>query len=148
MSVDPNIMATLGGVQDEAYTRRMLVNFIDHWRRHGFGPWIFEDKATGDFVGRAGLQRGRVEGASEVEILYALRPHFWGRGLASEMARASAGIAFEHLGLEDVVAFTMDTNKASAAVMKRIGMTYERDFVRADLPHVFYRLKREEWLGR
>ncbi len=147
MHSDANIMATLGGLKDEAFTRRVLVSFIDHWRQHGFGVWMFEDKAGRGFVGRGGLQRVRVEGQSEVEILYALTPKFWGRGLGTQIARASAAVAFEHLALDDVAAFTMDTNRASAAIMRRIGMTYERDFVRADLPHVFYRMKKEEWLA-
>ncbi|MFN3232207.1 MAG: GNAT family N-acetyltransferase [Alphaproteobacteria bacterium] len=147
MHTDPNIMKTLGGLQDEAFTRRVLVRFIDHWRQHGFGVWMFEDKAGRGFVGRGGLQKVRVEGQSETEILYALTPNFWGRGLGTQIARASAAVAFEHLALEDVAAFTMTTNNPSAAIMRRIGMTYERDFVRADLPHVFYRMKRDAWLS-
>jgi len=145
MHVDGSVMATLGGVKDDTFTRRLLVSFIDHWRQHGFGVWIFEDKARGAFVGRGGLHRVRIEGEPVVEIMYALTPSYWGRGLASEIARASAAVAFDHLDLGEVVSFTLPTNKASQGVMKRVGMAYERDITHAQLPHVVYRLKREDW---
>ena len=44
--------------------------------------------------------------------------------------------------MKSVVAFTLPDNTASRRVMEKLGMTYERDIVHADLPHVLYRSTR------
>lgn len=140
MDRDPRIMATLGGVRSDEDTQRYLRDSLEHWNRYGFGIWVFRDGADGHFAGRGGLRNVRVGGGDEVELSYALRAEYWGRGLATEMAGAILGVGFGRLGLEDVVAFTLPTNRASRRVMEKNGFEYERDIVHAGLPHVLYRL--------
>lgn len=147
MHQDATVMATLAGIRSDDETRRMLDKELEHWHQYGFGLWAFTDKQDGQFVGRGGLRKTHVCGNDEVELAYALMPEYWGKGLASEMAQASLQVGFEQLGLVDVVCFTMTTNYASQRVMQKMGFKYERDFVRADLPHVFYRLTADEWKG-
>jgi RimJ/RimL family protein N-acetyltransferase len=142
---DPLVTATLGGLRSNEEARSFLQNNLEHWKRHGFGLWMFHDPTTeGRFVGRAGLRHVQVGGNDEVELSYALMPEYWGRGLATEMARACVVVGFEQLGLADVVAFTLTTNRASQRVMQKIGFTYEREITHASLPHVLYRLCRAE----
>jgi RimJ/RimL family protein N-acetyltransferase len=124
-------------------TRAGLNDSLEHWERHGFGVWTFRDLADGAFVGYCGLRREVFEGRDEVELLYALLPAYWGRGLASEMAAAVLAIGFERLGLDDVIAYTLTTNRASQRVMEKAGFSYERDIVHVGLPHVLYRLKKQ-----
>jgi ribosomal-protein-alanine N-acetyltransferase len=61
------------------------------------------------------------------------------------MAKAIVTIAFEHLGMMDIVAFTLTTNMASRSVMEKVGCTFERDIVHAGARMVLYRIKREEY---
>ncbi len=136
-------MATLGGVRTPDATRSYLEAVIQHWEDHGFGFWIFYDKATGELVGRGGLRRLEIEGTPEVEVAYAVVSDRWGQGLATEMAEAAVAVAFGKLKLASVVAFTFSSNKASRRVMEKVGFSYERDIVYADLPHVLYRLTAE-----
>ena len=138
-------MATLAGVRSDEETQRFLDKELEHWERYGFGWWVFRDRVDGQFVGRGGLRKTLVGGNDGVELAYGLMSEFWGKGLATEMAEASLKVAFSQLGLADVVCFTMTTNRASQRVMEKVGFKYERDFVRADLPHVFYRLTADEW---
>lgn len=140
MNRDPRVMATLGGVRSGEDTQRYLRDNLEHWERYGFGIWVFRDGRDGSFVGRGGLRNVRVDGEDEVELSYALRAGYWGRGLATEMAGAILEVAFGRLGLEEVVAFTLPTNRASRRVMEKNGFRYERDIVHAGLPHVLYRL--------
>ena len=84
--------------------------------------------------------RASVEGKSEVEVLYALRPDFWGNNLATEMARAVVQFVFGRLRLMELVAYTLPTNAASRRVMEKCGFEYEKEIVHAGLPHVLYRL--------
>ena len=141
MHSDPVVMATLGGVRNEAVTRAQLEAFVAHWERHGFGPWMLRAPEDRRFLGRGGLRHVIVGGRPEVELLYALMPDAWGRGLAGELARESLRVAFTLLSLPDVVAFTQPYNARSRAVMERAGFQYERDVVHAGLPHVLYRLR-------
>ena len=111
----------------------------------GYGLWTLRDRESGAFVGRGGIQPVTIDGVDEVELGYALRPEWWGRGLATEVSRAALKLAFERLELPNVVAFTMPTNARSRRVIERLGFTFERDIVWSELPHVLFRLRREEW---
>jgi RimJ/RimL family protein N-acetyltransferase len=122
---------------------------LRHWQRHGFGPYLWADRADagGAIIARGGLRHTRVAGEDVVEIAYALVGARWGEGLATEIARASVGAAFDELALGEVVAFTLTTNAASRRVMEKAGLRYERPVEHAGLPHVLYRLARNEAAG-
>jgi [ribosomal protein S5]-alanine N-acetyltransferase len=123
------------------HARATLAKFIDHWQRWGFGLWtvLLPD---GEVVGHAGAQYTTVDGRRQVELGWFIDPGHWRQGYATEMAREAVRVAFDVLGLDDVVAFTVDRNAASRAVMEKLGMTYVRDIEHAGLPHVLYRLGR------
>jgi [ribosomal protein S5]-alanine N-acetyltransferase len=148
---DPQAMATLsadGRPLTAEQTRASLRSSLEHWERHGFGVWTFRGRADGAFVGYCGLRRGVVDGRDEVELLYALLPAYWGRGLATEMAAATLEVGFRHLGLAEVISYTLTTNHASRRVMEKAGFSYEREFVHVGLPHVLYRLIADEWRAK
>ena len=71
----------------------------------------------------------------EVGLFWALLPEHWGKGYATEAARAMVSYAFDELELEQIVATTENDNFRSIAVMKRLGMTIERN--PSDEPHWF-----------
>lgn len=139
MNQDTRVMATLGGVRSENETGEALSAMLAHWNRHGFGIWIFRERGTRAFVGRAGLRNRRVEEIGEIELLYAVMAEFWQSGFASEMARALLDLARE-IGIESVVAFTLPSNLGSRRVMEKAGMHFEREITWAGLPHLLYRI--------
>jgi ribosomal-protein-alanine N-acetyltransferase len=118
----------------------ILKDFIGHWERWGFGPWTVLRSDTP--IGYAGLRHADVGGRPEVELLWFLDADHWNNGYATEMAREAVRVAFEVLELDAVVAETVDVNRASRAVMEKLGMAYERDVVHVGLPHVLYRRSR------
>lgn len=140
MHTDPIVMATLSGTRTSEQTRQFLRDSLDHWEKHGYGLWIFRDKVDGRFVGRAGIRHVEIEGKDEVELAYGLMAEYWRRGLGTEIARALLTVAFEGLGLEELICFTLHTNLGSQRVMQKVGFVYERDIIHANLPHVVYRL--------
>ncbi len=124
--------------------------------QHGFGLWAAELRETGEFLGYVGLAVPRFEAAFTpcVEIGWRLASKHWGRGFATEGARAAAGFAFDVLNLEDLVSFTVPANVRSLRVMEKLGMTHDEneDFdhplLAVDHPlrrHVLYRMKRAGW---
>ncbi len=138
---DPRVMATLGGLRPDDRSALDLESYLAHWQKHGFGLWLFREKISGRFVGRGGLRHVSVGGRDEIEIGYALCSEEWGQGYATEIARASTKVAFEKLGLRELVSFTLVENRGSRRVMEKAGLRFEREVEHAGLPHVLYRIR-------
>ncbi len=79
------------------------------------------DKNTLEFVGLAGLRS--LLGTPEV--VYHLAKAHWGKGVTTELARASLRFGFEEHRFERIVAIAKPANSASIHVMEKIGMSYE-----------------------
>ena len=93
--------------------------FVALWDDPGYGPWAVV--CDGQLIGHGGLRY--VEEAKATELLYVLDPDYHGKGLATELARASLEYGFRRLGLSRIVAWAMPENARSLAVMQRLGMT-------------------------
>jgi ribosomal-protein-alanine N-acetyltransferase len=143
---DPRVAATgwPGGEPPSEY--EVLISVEDkqrHWERYGFGMWLMRDLATGEMVGRGGLQwTFYVKDLDEVEVGWSVVPERWGQGLATELALASTDVAFGPLDLEQIVAFTTPGNVASRRVMEKSGFSYDCEILHVGLPHVLYKLRR------
>src|SRR5689334_15457386 len=87
LHLDPEVSQYLGGVRSPAETEEYLKANLAHWDRHGFGLWVIRT-LDGSFAGRAGIRHTEVESLPEVEIAFALHRDLWGRGMATEIARA------------------------------------------------------------
>jgi [ribosomal protein S5]-alanine N-acetyltransferase len=90
------------------------------FRRAGYGLWLINEKDRADLVGTAGLRPLDDLG---LEIFYSLAPGSWGKGFATEAARAVVDHALIDLGLPEVLAEVDEGNTASIAVIERLGMT-------------------------
>lgn len=77
--------------------------------------------------GRLASFGGTQHRTPEVGLFWALFPTHWGNGYATEAARAMVSYAFDELELARIVATTENDNLRSIAVMKRLGMTIERN---------------------
>ena len=91
----------------------------------GAGYWLAVERAVGSAIGWFGLRP--VPGQpGDLELGYRLRPASWGRGLATEGARALIAHAFQAAGASQVVATTMAVNSASRRVMEKAGLRWLR----------------------
>lgn len=100
---------------------------LDSYAANGFGLWVAMLKGTGEFAGQCGLTLQDLDGAAEPEIGYLFLRRLWGRGLATEAARACRDHAFGSLGLARVVSLPDSANLASRRVAEKVGMTLERE---------------------
>jgi ribosomal-protein-alanine N-acetyltransferase len=142
LSLDPRVYRTLWPSSykpTEDDVRSGLNEKLMHWARHGFGLWLLSDACTGEFVGRGGLQYTDASGERAVEVAWAIVPERWGEGLATELARASVDVAFNALGLRELMAITLHDNLASRRVMEKAGFAYDREIEHVGLPHLLYR---------
>ena len=104
------------------------------WFLHGhpdkpeLGLWATVDRRTGAFLGRCGLLPWTIDGKPEVELAYMIDKSRWGEGLATEAAHAIIQHARTQLGLTRLICLIMPGNVASAAVARKVGMTFEREY--------------------
>jgi RimJ/RimL family protein N-acetyltransferase len=98
---------------------RGMAMFVGHFHLRGYSHWAIEEKATGEFVGRAGPFM--PEGWPELEIGWAIDRSRWGRGYATEAARAAAGWVHAELGADHVVHFIAPDNARSIRVAEKLG---------------------------
>jgi ribosomal-protein-alanine N-acetyltransferase len=157
LNADPRVMehfpATLTAAESDALVERIGA----HFAAHGFGLWAVEIPGVTPFAGFVGLSVPAFDAHFTpcVEIGWRLGTEHWGRGYASEGARAALEFAFRSVGLFEVVSFTVPANLRSRRVMERLGMRHSPadDFDHPQLPaehrlrrHVLYRLSRAAWI--
>jgi [ribosomal protein S5]-alanine N-acetyltransferase len=110
---------------------------------HGFGQWVILARGGGELIGFCGLRH--FGEPPEVEVLYGLAPQFWGRGLATEAARAMLADGFGRLGLERIYAGADPPNAASLRVMEKAGMAFDRRTRVNGLEAVYFVARREDF---
>lgn len=124
---DPEVMQHIGEGQtrDRASSEAMLARFQRHWDEHGFGLWAVVPLGSDEPVGWAGLSVPAFLPAvmPAVEVGWLLARAQWGKGYATEAARAAAAYGFGELGLDRLISLVYLENTASAAVAERLGMT-------------------------
>jgi RimJ/RimL family protein N-acetyltransferase len=92
---------------------------------YGFGRMACIEKSSGRVVGFSGLKY--LEDLRDVDIGYRFLPDCWGKGYATESARALMDHgAIEH-GIVRIVGLVQPGNIASARVLEKIGLIFERE---------------------
>src|SRR5204862_452292 len=125
MGADPRVMEFLPKWLAREEADAMAARIRGHFERHGFGFWAVEAPGVAPFLGFVGLAVPTWETHFTpcVEIGWRLAAEHWGRGYATEAARAALDFGFGRLALGEVVSFTVPANRRSRAVMERLGMT-------------------------
>lgn len=146
LNADPEVMRHFPSTLMREESDALFDRAQDHIARHGFGPWAVEIQGVTEFAGFIGLAIPSFEApfAPAVEVAWRLHREHWGKGYATEGARAAMQFAFSQLDLPEVVAFTVPENLRSLAVMRRLGMQYsgEFDHPAGGIPHVLYKVNR------
>jgi RimJ/RimL family protein N-acetyltransferase len=145
IATDPEVMRYIaGGIPwSDEQIREFVLRQMGHAAERGFCLWkllLREPRAAGRIAGLCGLQP--LVGTEEIEIGWWLERDLWGRGLATEAARAALEFAWERAGLTRVVAIARAENTASRRIMEKLGMRYERDTVHKGFPVVLYSVAR------
>src|SRR4051794_37045416 len=124
-AADEEAMRYLGGVQSAAGAWRGVCTVAGAWSVRGFSMFSVIEKATGRWVGRLGPWM--PEGWPGAEVGWGLAREVWGRGYATEGARAAMDYAFDVLGWTEVIHCIEPTNARSRAVAARLGSTLLRE---------------------
>ncbi len=150
MCGDPDVMQYIGNgatrtAEDAA---RCIASFEDEWTERGFGLFAVEEKRTGDFIGFTGFSSPDFlpEVLPAVEIGWRFSKRSWGKGYASEAAAASLSFGVAKLGITNIVSICQIGNAASARIMQKIGLIFERRTIdpTCEREVEIYRLPRRE----
>ncbi len=156
MNADPEVMRYFPDRMTREQSDALVDRICAHIDANGWGLWAVEVVGGAPFIGFVGLSAARFEApfTPAVEVGWRLTPTAWGRGYATEAARAAVAYGFEELALDEIVSFTTVANTPSRRVMERLGMTRDPadDFEHPRVPegdrtrpHVLYRLRRIEY---
>jgi RimJ/RimL family protein N-acetyltransferase len=156
LNADPRVMEHFEAPLSPPQSADLAVRIRAHWAQHGFGLWAVEVPGLAPFAGFVGLAVPSFVAPFTpcVEVGWRLAHELWGRGYATEGARAALTFGFERLELDEVVSFTVPANLRSCRVMERLDMQHSPsdDFDHPKFPdghrlrrHVLYRLSRARW---
>ncbi|BCE02274.1 GNAT family N-acetyltransferase [Marinicellulosiphila megalodicopiae] len=125
INADPDVMEFYPDIQSEQQSNEMAKYFQNLIEINGWGFWAVERLSDQQFIGFVGLHEPIFDLPVTpcVEIGWRLAKNAWGKGFATEAAKACLEFAFNELNLQNVYSFTSVGNKASISVMQKIGMT-------------------------
>jgi RimJ/RimL family protein N-acetyltransferase len=157
MNADPRVTEFLPTPLTREMSDAMVARVEAHFEKQGFGLWAVEIPGVTPFAGYVGLSTPPFDAPFQpcVEIGWRLSPETWGKGYATEGARAALDYGFATVGLEEILSWTVPANTRSRRVMEKLGMTHDPrdDFDHPLLPgghplrrHVLYRIKRPSTL--
>ncbi len=160
LNADPRVREYFPGLLSRQESDASVKLFSDHIQRCGWGFWAASLIQTDEFIGFIGLEDVYFSAPFNkfnpaVQIGWRLAFDHWGKGYATEGAKAALKYGFNILNLEEIVSFTPVQNMRSQNVMKKIGMHHKPkdDFDHPKLStghplsrHVLYRLAKKEWI--
>ncbi|MFM7329759.1 MAG: GNAT family N-acetyltransferase [Bacteroidota bacterium] len=151
MNADPEVMRFYPAPLSRQQSNDFLDTNAQHWLRHGFGLFAVTDRESCSFLGYTGLKVPQFEAFFTpcVEIGWRFTTASWGKGYATEAARACLEFGFTTIGLSQIASFTTIRNVRSEQVMIRLGMHRIGDFENPRVepghplrPHVLYAIDR------
>jgi ribosomal-protein-alanine N-acetyltransferase len=159
MNADPVVMEHFPAPLTRAQSDASVDRFERVWDERGLGLWAARRLDSGGFVGHVGLSPAEFDAdfTPAVEVGWRLVAAEWGRGFATEGARAALASGFDQHGLAEIVSFTAESNERSWRVMERLGMRRDTDgdFDHPNVPeghplrrHRLYRLSSDDWARR
>ncbi len=150
---DPVVMEYLLGPASRESVENFFVRAQTEFDRYRFCRFAAEEKKSGALIGFVGLSHVSFDAhfVPAVDIGWRLGAQYWGKGYATEAARAVIQYGFDVIALPEIVAFTVAPNLRSQRVMQKLGMERDvaGDFMHPRVPkdhelalHWLYRLKR------
>lgn len=151
---DPQVLEFLPGPLTKEQVCEFILSANRSQDKLGYTLFAAELEESAQFIGFIGLwymdRNFKTHFTPAVDVGWRLGSQYWGKGYATEGARASLDYGFSCIGLHEIVAMTVPANIRSIRVMEKIGMQrdFEGDFAHPNLgpnhslsQHVLYRIQ-------
>jgi len=131
---DPEVMRFFQNPYSKDDTQAMMERMQNMYQEKGYCYFAVDHLETKELIGTIGLGWKTFESDFTpcVDIGWRIGKKWWNKGLASEGAKACLEFG-KDLGIQEVVSMASVGNLASIEVMKKIGMSYWKDFDHPDL---------------
>lgn len=116
---------TVGRAFSEGESWRIMSAMLGHWVLRGYGPYALEEKSSSKVIGTAGFWYPNDWPSPEIK--WALAPVFWGKGYASEAARALQRIGLEYMPEISLISLIAKENHASIKLALAVGACFDRE---------------------
>jgi RimJ/RimL family protein N-acetyltransferase len=127
---DPDVMRFIGdgSTRTADQAARAIDLFEKEWEERGYGLFAVELRLTGEFIGFTGFSRPDFlpELLPSVEIGWRFGKAHWGRGYATEAARAALAVGPRAFADEEIVSICQVGNGASIRIMEKLGLNFDR----------------------
>lgn len=141
--IDPDVRKYL--CDDKVISKEQAASFIDgslaSFETNGFGLWAVLPREEDTLIGFCGFWF--FYDPSELQLLYGIAPAHWGKGLATEIARAMIRYGFEEHSFDRILASADVPNLASLRVMEKAGMTFDKRVGINGLDLLYYAITQE-----
>jgi len=131
INADPEVMRWIGRgmTATPERTKAAVARWEEDWETRGLGLCAVEIRDTGELAGFVGLSVPTFlpEVMPAVEIGWRLGQPFWGKGIATEAARAVLRFGFEDCGFDEIISICQVGNTASERIMQKLGMNLKRE---------------------
>ena len=128
-----------GAVENLKVGEKILTDIILPQYKNKIGRWAVHLKSNNEFIGWCGLKF--IAEDNEIDLGYRFFQNHWGKGYASESAKAVMNYGVNTLKLKNIIARAAKENTASIKVIKKLGMVYLKDDMCAHDPAEVYTTK-------
>ncbi|MFM2048605.1 MAG: hypothetical protein RI955_1153, partial [Bacteroidota bacterium] len=132
----------------------VIANVRQQYLDNGIGRWAMIEKSSGDFVGWSGLKFMRQTTNGKIdfhEVGYRLIQKHWGKGYATESAKAAVRYGFEEMKLTEIYGITNVENINSRKVLEKCGLKFIETFIWEGFDNMqcnWLKITKDEWESR
>jgi [ribosomal protein S5]-alanine N-acetyltransferase len=133
------------GPLDINYARGFLERMIKSYKENEFGLWAIVEKETEHLIGYCGLHKVTIDEkwTPKIELAYRIYKKLWGKGFATEAAKAVQDYAFKKLNLDEIVSCIAHDNNRSMRVAEKGGLTYWKEGIFKGKPCKVYKISKK-----
>ena len=145
---DPDVNIYLGNnpVKTIEQTDDIIKFIRKQYVDNGIGRWAMVEKSTNNFIGWAGLKLIKELTNNRIDYYdlgYRLNKSYWGKGFATEAAKATLNYGFNTLNLNEIYAIADSKNIASRNVIEKVGFKYKETFTYCDTDHDWFEIQKK-----
>jgi RimJ/RimL family protein N-acetyltransferase len=150
LDADPEVHQYLGNhpVPNKEKMKEVILFVQQQYKDNGIGRWAVIEKAANKFLGWSGFKLVKEMTNSQInyyDLGYRLIRSSWGKGYATESAKAAMDYGFEYLQFNELFAMAHINNTASNKILQKLGLQHQNGFLCDNAIHHWYAINKNEW---
>ncbi len=147
---DPEVHRYLGNkpIQNLQQAKDVIDLVRQQYKDNQIGRWATIEKSSGNFIGWSGLKYIRTvenQRSHFYDVGYRLIPKYWGKGYATESAKAALEYGFTVFKPDEIIGTANEENKASRRALEKCGLKYLEKHMWQDIPCDWLTITKHDW---